>query len=98
MTACNHLIRIHPFDDENPSQVSTSPILQFSSRQLPTYSLTIELNLWLGPPPFLPKPFWWLCCLRRVRMSPDPDTIWCALVGFFRTAGAAAAAVDVAAD
>ena len=68
-------------------------MLQLSSRQLPTYSLTSELNFRLGasPPPL------WCCwwCLRRVRMAPDPETIWCALVGFFRTA---AAAVDVEAD
>ena len=37
------------------------PMLQWSSRQLPTYSLTMELNLWLGPPPPSlppPPPFW----------------------------------------
>ena len=73
-----------------------SPMLQLSSRQLPTYSLTSELNLRLGPPSLPPPPpfCWWprWCGLpRRVRMSPDPETIWCALVGFFRTAPTPAA-------
>ena len=62
-------------------------MLQLSSRQLPTYSLTRELNLRLGPS-LSPLCWWprWCGLPRRVRMSPDPETIWCALVGFFRTA------------
>ena len=76
-------------------------MLQLSSRQLPTYSLTSELNFRLGPPSLLPPPFcWWpwrWCGLpRRVRMSPDPETIWCALVGFFRTAPAGTAIAPAA--